>query len=154
MFFCCRTSDFEYQFKLLDMRKFILIFAALFTAFAFSANAQMDQQLPNDPAVRKGKLENGMTYYIMKNSQLKQTALSFILPPMSVPFRKLLTRTDLRIFWSTCASTEPRISRARQSSTISRASVRHSEAMSMHRAKRGADDVHAEQHSACTSYSH
>lgn len=31
------------------MRKFILIFAALFTAFAFSANAQMDQQLPNDP---------------------------------------------------------------------------------------------------------
>ena len=49
------------------MRKFILIFAALFTAFAFSANAQMDQQLPNDPAVRKGKLENGMTYYIMKN---------------------------------------------------------------------------------------
>ena len=51
------------------MRKFILIFAALFTAFAFSANAQMDQQLPNDPAVRKGKLENGMTYYIMKNSQ-------------------------------------------------------------------------------------
>ena len=51
------------------MRKFILIIAAMFSAFAFSANAQMDQQLPNDPAVRKGKLDNGMTYYIMKNSQ-------------------------------------------------------------------------------------
>ena len=69
MVFSHHASNFEYQFKVLDMRKFILIFAALFTAFAFSANAQMDQQLPNDPAVRKGKLENGMTYYIMKNSQ-------------------------------------------------------------------------------------
>ncbi|MGM9764848.1 MAG: M16 family metallopeptidase [Candidatus Cryptobacteroides sp.] len=50
------------------MKRFLLIIAALFGAFAFSANAQMEQ-LPNDPAVRRGTLENGMTYYIMKNAQ-------------------------------------------------------------------------------------
>lgn len=46
----------------------LIIAVALFSAFAFSANAQMDQPLPNDPAVRKGKLDNGMTYYIQKNA--------------------------------------------------------------------------------------
>lgn len=51
----------------MNMRKFLLVAAALLSAFAFSAKAQMEQ-LPNDPAVRKGKLDNGMTYYIMKNS--------------------------------------------------------------------------------------
>ena len=50
------------------MRKLIIVVAALLSAFAFTANAQMDQQLPNDPAVKKGKLDNGLTYYIMKNS--------------------------------------------------------------------------------------
>ncbi len=50
------------------MKKLFLIIAAVFSAFAFSAYAQ-NQELPNDPAVRKGKLENGLTYYIMKNSQ-------------------------------------------------------------------------------------
>ena len=46
----------------------VLIIAAMFSALAFSAQAQ-NQELPNDPAVRKGKLENGLTYYIMKNGQ-------------------------------------------------------------------------------------
>ena len=50
------------------MKKLVLLFAALCSAFAFSANAQ-NQVLPNDPAVRKGQLENGLTYYIMKNGQ-------------------------------------------------------------------------------------
>ena len=50
------------------MKKIVLIIAAAFSAFAFSAQAQ-NQELPNDPAVRKGKLENGLTYYIMKNGQ-------------------------------------------------------------------------------------
>ena len=50
------------------MKKVLLIAVALFSAFAFNANAQMDQPLPNDPAVRKGSLDNGMTYYIMKNA--------------------------------------------------------------------------------------
>ena len=48
------------------MRRFIFAVAAFLSAFAFTANAQMEQ-LPNDPAVRKGKLDNGMTYYIMHN---------------------------------------------------------------------------------------
>ena len=50
------------------MKKLFLIIAAVFWAFAFSAYAQ-NQELPNDPAVRKGTLENGLTYYIMKNGQ-------------------------------------------------------------------------------------
>lgn len=50
------------------MRKVLIIAVALLSAFAFNANAQMDQPLPNDPAVRKGKLDNGMTYYILKNA--------------------------------------------------------------------------------------
>ena len=50
------------------MKKFVLIIAALFSVTAFSLSAQ-NQQLPNDPSVKKGKLENGLTYYIMHNSQ-------------------------------------------------------------------------------------
>lgn len=48
------------------MRKFILILATLLAVSVFTISAQ--NQLPNDPAVRKGKLENGLTYYIMKNA--------------------------------------------------------------------------------------
>ena len=52
------------------MKRFILIFAALFAAvMAFGQT-----ELPNDPAVRKGKLENGMTYYIRHNDQPAQRA--------------------------------------------------------------------------------
>lgn len=49
------------------MKRLILFLALSFSALAFNANAQMDQPLPNDSAVRKGQLENGLTYYIMKN---------------------------------------------------------------------------------------
>lgn len=44
------------------MKRFlILVSAFLLGASAFVASAQM-QQLPNDPAVKVGKLENGLTY--------------------------------------------------------------------------------------------
>lgn len=56
----------RFTFFLLNMRRFIFAVAAFLSAFAFTANAQMEQ-LPNDPAVRKGQLDNGMTYYIMHN---------------------------------------------------------------------------------------
>ncbi len=47
------------------MKRIILFFAAIFTvATVFGQN-----QLPNDPAVRKGKLENGLTYYIRHNDK-------------------------------------------------------------------------------------
>ena len=43
------------------MKKILtIIAAALLSASAFLAGAQ-GQQLPNDPAVRKGILDNGMT---------------------------------------------------------------------------------------------
>lgn len=50
------------------MRKLVLFAIVLFSAFSFTAFAQ-NQVLPNDPAVRKGQLDNGLTYYIMKNAQ-------------------------------------------------------------------------------------
>ncbi len=46
---------------------FAIIIASLFALTAFQAHAQMD--LPNDPAVKVGKLENGLTYYIRHNDK-------------------------------------------------------------------------------------
>lgn len=54
------------------MKKIIFIIASLFAAL--SVNAQQLQLLPNDPAVRKGVLENGMTYYIRQNDKPAQRA--------------------------------------------------------------------------------
>ena len=111
------------------MRKFILIFAALFTAFAFSANAQMDQQLPNDPAVRKGKLENGMTYYIMKNSQPANRA-EFYLATNVGAIQETPDQDGLAHFLEhMCFNGTKNF----PGKAISRASVLPSEAMSMHR---------------------
>ena len=53
------------------MKKFVIIIAALFGAIAF-AGAQ--NPLPNDPAVKVGKLDNGMTYYIRHNDKPAQRA--------------------------------------------------------------------------------
>ena len=52
------------------VKKFILSIAALILgALAMSVQAQPMQNLPNDPAVRTGKLENGLTYYIRHNEK-------------------------------------------------------------------------------------
>ena len=50
-------------------RLFIFIAAMFAAAVAFGQNP-----LPNDPAVRTGKLENGLTYYIRHNDQPAQRA--------------------------------------------------------------------------------
>ena len=50
------------------MKKLSIIVTTLLLAFSFNAGAQQVEALPNDPAVRKGTLENGMTYYIMHNA--------------------------------------------------------------------------------------
>ncbi|MBR1872780.1 MAG: insulinase family protein [Bacteroidales bacterium] len=51
------------------MRKtFLTIAAVLCSAFALVAQDPASQQLPLDPAVRKGVLDNGMTYYIRHNA--------------------------------------------------------------------------------------
>ena len=55
------------------MKRFFLI-AALFIAALPFAGAQQLQQLPNDPAVRQGKLDNGLTYYIRHNDKPEQRA--------------------------------------------------------------------------------
>lgn len=48
-----------------NMKKFFVIVAALVAAIAASAQTP----LPNDPAVKKGQLDNGMTYYIRHNDK-------------------------------------------------------------------------------------
>ena len=54
------------------MKRIFIIFAALLTvAMAFG---QQPQALPNDPAVKVGKLENGLTYYIRHNDKPAQRA--------------------------------------------------------------------------------
>ena len=50
-------------------RLFIFIAAIFAAAVAFGQNP-----LPNDPEVRVGKLENGLTYYIRHNEQPAQRA--------------------------------------------------------------------------------
>jgi len=55
------------------MKKLLIIAAALFSAAALGYAQQM-QQLPNDPAARVGKLDNGLTYYIRHNDKPAQRA--------------------------------------------------------------------------------
>ena len=52
-------------------RIFTIIVAAFLCAASYMAGAQ---QLPNDPAVRKGTLDNGLTYYIRHNDKPAQRA--------------------------------------------------------------------------------
>ncbi|MBQ6581928.1 MAG: insulinase family protein, partial [Alistipes sp.] len=63
------------------MKRFIFMVMALMMGVTFTAQAQMElqQQLPADPAVRKGVLENGLTYYIRHNEKPKGMAEFYIL---------------------------------------------------------------------------
>lgn len=61
-------TENDYIFKY--MKKLVLIAAALLTSLAAFAQTA----LPNDPAVRVGKLDNGMTYYIRHNDKPAQRA--------------------------------------------------------------------------------
>ena len=54
----------------LHMKRILTTLAWLaLSAAAFMAWGQPMQQLPNDPAVRKGQLDNGLTYYIRHNER-------------------------------------------------------------------------------------
>ena len=59
----------------MKIRTLILSLAVLFGVQAF---AQMDQTLPKDPAVRYGKLDNGLTYYIRHNEKPENRANFYI----------------------------------------------------------------------------
>ncbi|MCQ2181931.1 MAG: insulinase family protein [Bacteroidales bacterium] len=48
------------------MKKYLFSIAVLLSAATFAFGQQL-QQLPNDPATRVGKLDNGLTYYIRHN---------------------------------------------------------------------------------------
>ena len=50
------------------MKKLIIVFAALICASSLGFAQQM-QDLPNDPATKVGKLDNGLTYYIRHNEK-------------------------------------------------------------------------------------
>lgn len=57
-------------------RIFFTTFALL--AVVISASAQMPQPLPLDPKIKTGKLDNGLTYYVAKNSEPKGQAEFYI----------------------------------------------------------------------------
>ena len=52
------------------MKRLFILIAAVFAA----ASVYGQTPLPNDPAVKTGKLENGMTYYIRHNDKPAQRA--------------------------------------------------------------------------------
>ena len=56
------------------MKKILILAAALLSAAALGNARQQMQELPNDPAVRVGRLDNGLTYYIRHNEKPAQRA--------------------------------------------------------------------------------
>ena len=63
------------------MQRIKKLFLALFiTGTAFFAKAQPEiPNLPVDPEIRIGKLENGLTYYIRHNEEPKERASFYII---------------------------------------------------------------------------
>ncbi|MFA5848733.1 MAG: insulinase family protein [Bacteroidales bacterium] len=58
------------------MKRLFLLVASF--AFFVNANAQVPPTLPLDPKVRTGKLDNGLTYYVVKNAEPKGQAEFYI----------------------------------------------------------------------------
>ena len=67
--------------------------------------AQQMPPIPVDKNVRIGKLDNGLTYYIRKNSQPANRA-DFYIAQKEAPFRKKPTSAALPTSWNTCVSME------------------------------------------------
>ena len=61
------------------MKKLIIAIAATLTALGAAAQGMPMQPIPEDQAVRKGRLENGMAYYLRHNEKPKQQADFYIL---------------------------------------------------------------------------
>lgn len=62
----------------MTLKRFTAMAVFCLALFAPKAFAQQPQKLPIDPAVRTGKLENGLTYFIRKNAQPKERAEFYI----------------------------------------------------------------------------
>ena len=69
------------------------------------------QQLPNDPAVKVGKLENGLTYYIRHNDKPAGRAEFYLATNVGA----IQETPDQDTSLSICASTARRISLTRAS---------------------------------------
>lgn len=55
------------------------LFSLLAISLAFSASSIQAQEIPLDPTLRKGVLDNGITYYIKHNEEPKERASFFIM---------------------------------------------------------------------------
>lgn len=60
------------------MRKIALLLTLSIVTFFANAQSPFDQKIPNDPDVRIGKLDNGMSYYIAKNVKPENMAEFYI----------------------------------------------------------------------------
>ena len=88
-------------------RKALIVFAFVAGTTAAFAQHQLPQ-LPTDPQVRIGKLDNGLTYYIRHNALPKKQAEFYI--AQKVLYWKMTTNADWLTSLNTCASTEQSIS--------------------------------------------
>ena len=75
------------------MKIVLFLFAIVFSVQAFS------QPLPLDPAIRMGKLPNGFTYYIRKNTEPENRVQLYLVNKV-VPFWKTKISGVLRILWN------------------------------------------------------
>ena len=87
----------------------MLLCAGLLLAAALGSRTQAQPnlrlpQVPQDSAVRIGRLPNGLTYYIRHNALPEQRADFYIVQKVA-PFRKRSRSVAWRIFWNTCALT-------------------------------------------------
>lgn len=60
---------FSFILNLKTSKRFIAVAVLVLTGFILAAQNEFDKPLPLDPEVRMGKLKNGLTYYIRKNSK-------------------------------------------------------------------------------------
>ena len=90
------------------IRKIFLTVAATLVA----VTGLFAQELPDDPEVRKGVLDNGMTYYIRHNNKPANQAEFWIFDNVGHCRRRTPSR-DSHTSSNTWPSTGPRTSRAR-----------------------------------------
>ena len=60
----------------MELKRFLSLGLLLVGFIPMKLSAQQAQPLPTDPAVRVGKLDNGLTYFIRHNENPKDRSLS------------------------------------------------------------------------------
>ena len=83
----------------------LIVAAFMLTANTVSAQEQQVPNIPIDPQVRVGKLENGLTYYIRHNEEPKDRQTS-TLPRKLALLSKQKDKRDWLTSWNTCVLTE------------------------------------------------